>query len=164
MTLKQQEINTTRTMLLLAKAHFWQSEAYNKWIGIEPTAWEYGLLIKRMTIQAITGSGKTYLAVMIAIEHLNKHPRSRVVVVVPTTSLLQQWLDILRGFNMGNVSAVGGGHRYDGVSPIVVSTQHSLKKLMGHSNLTKGDTLFVLDECHKMAAKATYKVLINMAP
>ena len=159
--LKTQERNT-QDMIMLSKAHDWQAHAFVLWQKRMPVAYKYGRQLTNMTIKAITGSGKTYLAVMIAVHHQATDKNARVVVVVPTVSLLNQWVAILRGWNIGNVSAVGGGYRYDRHSPIVVSTTSSLKKLRNAKNLTKGNTLYVLDECHNMASPKTFATLDDM--
>jgi len=157
------EEDRTQDMQMLSKAHDWQAQAFEEWYSKHPEHWEKGILIKRMTIKAITGSGKTYLAVMMAVHHLMRGKHARVVVVVPSVGLLSQWSSILNGWNIGNVSNCGGGNRYDGYSPIVVVTRDSLKKLIRHPNLMKGDTFFILDECHNMAAKKSYAALTKMA-
>ena len=159
--LKAQERNT-QDMIMLSKAHDWQAHAFVLWQKRMPVAYKYGRQLTNMTIKAITGSGKTYLAVMIAVHHQATDKNARVVVVVPTVSLLNQWVAILRGWNIGNVSAVGGGYRYDRHSPIVVSTTSSLRKLRNAKNLTKGNTLYVLDECHNMASPKTFECLDDM--
>ena len=159
--LKAQESNT-QDMKMLSNAHDWQAYSFIHWQKRMPVPYKYGRHIKNMTIKAITGSGKTYLAVMIAVHHQATDKNARVVVVVPTVSLLNQWVAILRGWNIGNVSAVGGGYRYDRHSPIVVSTTSSLRKLRNAKNLTKGNTLYVLDECHNMASPKTFEILDDM--
>ena len=59
-----------------------QQEAAKKWIGAKG----------RGTIIAPTGSGKTRIALMTIKGLIKKHPYLRVLVVVPTTTLKNQWL------------------------------------------------------------------------
>ena len=151
----------TKDMQMLSNAHDWQAHAFTEWLSKAPEAWKYGHVLNRMTIKAITGSGKTYLSVMI-IQHHMTQPNARIVIVVPSKGLLKQWYEILSGWNIANVSRCGDGHKYDRHSPIVVVTKHSLKKLRGAKNLMKGNTLYVLDECHNMASPKTYDVLDDM--
>jgi len=162
MTILMYEEDNTEDMKMLQQAHDWQSQAFIQWFSTAPQATKMNVLLRRMTIKAITGSGKTYLAVMMAVHHLRKSDNSRVVVVVPSVGLLNQWMSILSGWNIGNVSGCGGGYRYDAFSPIVVTTKDSLKKLRGHRNLMLGDTFFILDECHNMAAPKAYDTLEKM--
>lgn len=59
-----------------------QQEAAKKWISAKG----------RGTIIAPTGSGKTRIALMTIKGLIKKHPYLRVLVVVPTTTLKNQWL------------------------------------------------------------------------
>lgn len=59
-----------------------QQEAAKKWIDAKG----------RGTIIAPTGSGKTRIALMTIKGLIKKHPYLRVLVVVPTTTLKNQWL------------------------------------------------------------------------
>lgn len=58
-----------------------QQEAIKKWIAAKGKG----------TIIAPTGAGKSYIALMSIKALLKKYPYFRVLVVVPTTTLKNQW-------------------------------------------------------------------------
>ena len=57
----------------------------------------------RATIVAATGTGKTRIAVMTIQRVLNKAPTCNVVVIVPTKALYNQWVGILKEWNLSQV-------------------------------------------------------------
>jgi len=93
------------------------------------------------TLEAVTGFGKTYVAVLV-IQDMNKRKPDRdTIVVVPTLYLKKQWEDIITNMNLKNVTVM------------VVNT--AIKK-----NVTC--SLLVLDEIHNYAStrfKGIFRVI-----
>ena len=140
----------------IKKFYRWQTRAAVKFRGRE--ADKHGVI--GMSTQAITGTGKTFMALICSKIWFERYGSlARLVVVVPTEPLQKQWYDILSQENIANMSKQGGGKRYDGFAPIVVVIQASLKRLEGHKNLRDKKVLYILDEAHKTGAKGTLNTL-----
>jgi len=59
----------------------WQSKALEAWKRAS----------NRGVVQVVTGGGKTIFAQMCMLELLNYNPDVRFLILVPTTSLMDQW-------------------------------------------------------------------------
>lgn len=132
-------------------ARLWQSEAFNLWLG---------LIDKRMTTEAGTGSGKTRLAVMTMFEWLFRHGDDAVIVFgVPSKGLLMQTADTMRSWRF-TYGRIGGGYNELILGKnVYISTYASINKVRD-SNVIKGKkVLLILDECHKVGAEQTSKVM-----
>ena len=131
--------------------HKWQTNGAVMWRGRK--ADKYG--VRGLACEAITGTGKTYFAMLCAKDWLKQHGASlaRIVVVVPTEPLQKQWYLLFGQQNMANVSRQGGNNTYSGFAPIVVVIQNSLKRLEDHQNLVGKKVLYILDEAHRAASK-----------
>src|SRR5688500_16629721 len=89
-------------------------------------------------VEAVTGFGKTYIAI-IAIYRLNlKYPDATINVVVPTTKLYGDWLDHIRDFDLKNVS----------VFVVNTYTQDYVKFQQKYKC-----TLLICDEVHRVLSK-----------
>ena len=137
--------------------HKWQTNGAVMWRGRK--ADKYG--VRGLACEAITGTGKTYFAMLCAKDWLKQHGASlaRIVVVVPTEPLQKQWYLLFGQQNMANVSRQGGNNKYSGFAPIVVVIQNSLKRLEDHQNLVGKKVLYILDEAHRAASKTNLKLL-----
>jgi superfamily II DNA or RNA helicase len=116
----------------------WQRDALDAWAGAG----------HRGVVEAVTGSGKTMLGLVAALDELRR--RGHVVVVVPTVELMHQWRRrivavIPSGFSVG---CLGDGAvatlREDDV---VVGVVNSLRT--GDLRPTRQGGLLVADECHR---------------
>lgn len=132
----------------------WQEEALTAWRSAE----------YRGVIEAVTGAGKTRVAIQAIIETL-ADPNARAVVLVPTTALAAQWEKRLKSIDYGalglppvTLGMLGGGskaslrdHR------LIVSTmQSACSRLL----LRKpGPSLLVGDEVHRLGAPTWAKAL-----
>lgn len=95
------------------------------------------------TLVMATGCGKTRTAIMTIQRVLNKAPTCKVVVVVPTIVLKDQWKRELSKFRIKNVNV------------LVLNTAASC---------TFKCNFLVIDECHKAAADQMSKVFENCTP
>jgi len=123
----------------------WQKEAIDAWKSRH---------YKGM-VEAVTGSGKSYLALG-AIEHLwPQHKPLNTLIVVPTTALLKQWFDKLQEAFPGRpVARLGGGHNQtfaNGPTCIAVinSAAAKLESLFGHCRRGLVKSFLIADECHR---------------
>ena len=82
----------------------WQKQALNKWKekfeGV---------------VSVATAGGKTFFAFMCINEFLIKNPNGKIIIMVPTIPLLDQWkiaaIEEL-GVNENDISLGGGGHKF----------------------------------------------------
>lgn len=124
----------------------WQVECRERWFSSG----------KCGVVKVVTGAGKTIMALGIIEALQNREcPGLRVVIVVPTIVLQDQWYDLLTGFGNLPVSAiglVGGSHRdsFDDDKRILVSVLNSAAtKLPKMAESLLHPLLLVVDECHR---------------
>lgn len=114
----------------------------------------------RGIVQAVTGAGKTVLA-LTAAQQLNRKLRQnlRVKIVVPTKALQRQWEQALKTFffvSPGEISLMGGGHSAVSGRPyticLIQSARYQLaRQILGE--LREGrNVLMLADECHHYAS------------
>lgn len=116
----------------------------------------------RGTVKVVTGAGKTILALAIAERLQNQRvPELRVVVVVPTIVLMQQWYDeLIAHGNLPHtaIGRLGGGFKDDfsGGRRVLIAVLASAYKLLPgivqRERIGKR-LLLVADECHRHGAK-----------
>ena len=130
----------------------WQREAL--------AAWDANL--GRGIIDAVTGAGKTRLAVAAIATELARD--GEVLVLVPTIVLLHQWYEILNSFfPKTRIGRVGDG--YDDTflnSTIVIAVLASARNR--HYPLSDTQGLLVADECHRAAAEKSQVALAKHFP
>lgn len=119
------------------KLRKWQKEALPLWKKN-----------KRGVVKVITGAGKTFFAIKCIQEVFNsqKDPK-KVLILVPTVNLLDQWtIDIQDKFKT-KIDKLGGGFSTKFTNNICIATYSSFKKL---SSIIERDKIFLIcDECHK---------------
>lgn len=125
----------------------WQRDALERWRDHH----------FRGIIDAVTGSGKTRLAVAAIDEHARDG--GRTVVLVPTIVLLHQWVDVLRqSLPTLSIGRVGDGfddplERFDVIVAVIASARTRAFLLKGASGL------LVVDECHRSASEKNQDAL-----
>lgn len=117
----------------------WQSSALDAWA-------EHG---RWGVVEAVTGTGKSRVGVEATREALADD--YYVVIAVPTTTLVQQWIGTLRKAGIHSVGALGGGERARlGRCRVLVSTVQSL--YLDPPVRADGKVLIIADECHRYGA------------
>ena len=123
-----------------------------------------------------TGTGKTITALNCLLDIFSREGRYRCIVIVPTISLVDQWVREVRKFHFGNIVKISSKERYwkDDISRltasacfdrsssfIVISTYASLakKEVLGWLEDLPDDTLVIADEAHNLGSP----LLINAA-
>lgn len=99
-----------------------QNEAVNKWIKAKG----------RGTIVACTGFGKTFIAIKTIKLLRTKYPDLTVLILVPTTALKHQWIDVLTD------------------NDLIFNVD--VQVMMGASQRETSCDLLILDEVHRCAA------------
>ncbi len=125
----------------------WQREALIRWRDNE----------YRGIIDAVTGAGKTRLAVAAIDDH--QRSGGRTLVLVPTIVLLHQWFHVLSESLPGvRIGRVGDGHdddldTHEVVVAVVASARTRVFRLRGEPGL------LVVDECHRSASEKNQEAL-----
>ena len=133
--------------------HEWQEDALDTWI-------QKG---KRGIVEAVTGAGKTYLA-LAAIHYLyGESKKVRTIIVVPTIALQLQWKErierLLPNFKVG----LWGGGQGDliGTHKIIVSVINTAvtqgeERLKTLGSLKEWKKFLIADECHRYVEAETF--------
>ena len=116
-------------------------------------ATDYALKHKHCIIELPTGRGKTLTAISIVKEIMKKHP-AKVLVLVPTTILLSQWID--NGFKESQLEASGFYAKAKTWSQFTVSTYQSAIRHL--ENIPQFDVI-IFDEVHHLFAPRFVDIL-----
>lgn len=126
----------------------WQSEALQTWANSG----------HRGIVAAATGTGKTRLALHAIREATDRN--QRIIVVVPTRVLQDQWVRELRRFGLGRRLALIGGAD-PSPSPdapvtvaVIDSARTGAKSLIRHWADAGLETFLIVDECHWAGSQA----------
>ena len=126
----------------------WQKEALKAWNDNE----------RNGLVEAVTGTGKTRLAIAAIAEELNFG--GKVAVIVPTIELQRQWFEELqRTFPTVQIGLLGNGNQDHLTScDVLVAIVHSASRQdLGLRDQELG--LLVADECHRYGAETFRKAL-----
>ena len=110
---------------------------------------------RRGIIEAVTGSGKTFVAFG-ALEQLHAEDRRlNTLIVVPTVPLMNQWVEKLsKIFPDRRVGRIGGGHTDDfsrfpfACVAVINSAVRKVEDLLGHTRNGLVKSFLIADECH----------------
>ena len=122
-------------------ARRWQTEALSAWLDAG----------RRGVIEVVTGAGKTVFAGQVYQRVLQDAVDARLVIVVPTLALLDQWAVTLisdLGFSADEVAIISGetprAHARRATVVVLNTARKRASDLVGD-----GRCLFVVDECHR---------------
>ena len=126
----------------------WQAEALR--------AWERAS--RKGIVEAVTGAGKTRLALAAISQTLRED--GQCVVVVPTIPLLHQWkAAIIGAITEARVGIAGGGRSDDlGNFNVIVSTINTARDRR-FALSPDAPTLLVVDECHRAGSEQNQRAL-----
>ena len=112
-------------------------------------------------MSVVTGAGKTFFAMQCMLTVWERHPDAKVLIVVPTIALMDQWRAALHdelGIDPGDIDLIGGGVRRIEKSLVTVAVLNSARDLV--DELTEESKWFlIVDECHRVASTENRKVL-----
>ena len=128
------------------KLRKWQSKAFKIW-------WR----LKKGIVKVVTGGGKTYFAIYIINKYLEQFPGHKILIVVPTIQLLDQWSFEIKKTLKLNPNLNGGGFKSKKFDQIIISTLGSLKNI--YSDFYAKETFLIIDECHKLGTNKKGKML-----
>ena len=129
----------------------WQAEAL--------TAWKSQGC--RGIVSVVTGAGKTAFAHFCITEFVRKSPESRILVIVPTVVLLDQWYDSFAddlGVSSSDIACLSAADPAAAVRPInliVINTARQVApRVAQHPN-----TFLIVDECHRAGSPENARAL-----
>ena len=112
-------------------------------------------------MSVVTGGGKTVFAFLCMREFRKRHPDGKVVILVPTMTLLDQWYVGLQhefcvpSEDIACFSSQEKARRPRAVNVLVINTAR--RKV--HEHLTDSETFLVVDECHRAGSPENAKAL-----
>ena len=128
----------------------WQRKAREEW-----------LVLMRGVVSVVTGGGKTVFAFLCMQEFLKKYPRGRIIVLVPTITLLDQWyVGLQEDFGVGAEEIACFSSQEKAAKPCAVnvlvinSGRELVRKLVGTEK-----TFLIVDECHRAGSPENAKAL-----
>ncbi len=136
------------------KPYRWQSKAIDAWEKAGRTG----------IVEAVTGSGKTFVAIAIAKRVIDEG--GKCLVIVPSITLFHQWRSELERHAKGDIrSMVGAGHgfRFDPNEQITLAVINSVAKRSYLRIFNTNFDLIVVDECHRSGAPDFRKALLPQA-
>lgn len=102
----------------------------------------------------VTGGGKTVFAYACILDVVKRKPATTIVILVPTTALLDQWFVGLTddlGVAGNDIALFGGGRRPGNDRPINLMVINTGRKAAPELASERA-TMLVVDECHRSAS------------
>jgi superfamily II DNA or RNA helicase len=139
-------------------------------LGLTPRRWQLEAMARweeadgHGVVSVVTGAGKTALALLLFDQLRRDHPDLRLVVIVPTLALLDQWYVALEsecGLQGDDIALYSGEGRarVPGVANLlVINTARTCAP-----DLVSDSTFFIVDECHRAGSEENARAL-DVAP
>ncbi len=128
----------------------WQTEALDVWQAHAD----------RGVVAVTTGAGKTFFAFMCVLDLLRREPDIRVVILVPTLALLDQWyVGLQEALGVTDMQIAVYSGRTHAVEParvnlMVINTARELAQ-----GVSGEKTFLIVDECHRASGPINSKAL-----
>ena len=110
-------------------------------------------------ISVVTGGGKTFFALMCVLKFIEKFNTGRIVIVVPTIALQDQWLlEIMSVLDVEEKKTSLFPNKKSKVNlfnVVVINTARNIDK----KSFLGAPTFLIVDECHKSGSKENSKAL-----
>lgn len=131
------------------RPRLWQTEALERWRSS-----------MRGIVRVTTGAGKTVFAVLAMQMYRSLVPNGRILIVVPTIALQEQWfVELTEQFGVSEdaIQLVGGDQPQKSAdAPICIGLTNTLRK---PKNDFSDNTFLVADECHRLGSAENSRVL-----
>lgn len=128
----------------------WQEEALS--------LWKENL---RGIVKVVTGGGKTFFAEMCILEFKKLYPSGKVIVIVPTLALLDQWyLSLQDDLNVSihEISIYSGQEKSNAINAINLMVINTARKLILELSQNE-DVFLIVDECHHAGSPENARAL-----
>ena len=150
MTVHQINNPSPSSWSLCVEPRRWQEQALGKWVkGMRGVA------------SVVTGGGKTILAFLCMHEFWKKYEDGRIVILVPTVTLLDQWYVSLQedfGVPAEAIACFSSQEKPNKPSMVNVLVINSGRRLV--RKLASGQQVFlIVDECHRAGSPENAKAL-----
>ncbi|CDX16980.1 Helicase domain protein [Mesorhizobium sp. ORS 3359] len=129
----------------------WQQVALKKWDAS-----------RRGVISVVTGGGKTVFAEACITNFLATYPSGQILILVPTTALLDQWCLSLQeelGLVSEDISLLSASDTPIPAAPITIAVINSARDLSGKWGLDGSPKMLIVDECHRAGSPVNAKAL-----
>lgn len=110
-------------------------------------------------VSVVTGGGKTVFAELCILDFIKKNPGGKIFIIVPTTTLLDQWISsLIDELNVSpeEISQFSGeksSKKTSVINVLVINTARTkIEKLAGNH-----PSLLVVDECHRAGSPINAK-------
>tara|TARA_Y100000996_G_C22512771_1_gene639133 strand:- start:121 stop:1356 length:1236 start_codon:yes stop_codon:yes gene_type:complete len=123
------------------KPRKWQNLALKKWA-----------VSNKGVVQVATAGGKTFFAFMCIKDYLNTNKEAKIIIMVPTIPLLDQWkLALIEelGINEDEISLGGGGNKFKSLKRFNLFVYKTGAKVIPNFDFDNYKFMLVVDECHK---------------
>ena len=135
-------------------------------LQIEPRDWQRKALARwldrmRGVASVVTGGGKTMFAFLCMREFRRAHPDGRVVILVPTMTLLDQWYVGLQedfGVPADEIACFSSQEKARKPRAVNVLVINSARGMVASMTL-EGKTFLIVDECHRAGSPENAKAL-----
>lgn len=121
---------------------------------------------KKQTIKSPTGSGKSLIAYLIMRYQLDVENVNKILIIVPTVSLVNQLYSDFKEYSQlndfdveANIHRIYAGQDKNSKCKVIISTWQSIYKL-NQSYFKQYDSL-IIDECHSVDGKSLSGILNN---
>lgn len=135
----------------------------NKWnLKYNPRKWQLEALTNwkknyKGVASVATAGGKTFFSFLCINEYLKLNPNSKIIILVPTIPLLDQWkISLMEEFGVSenDISLGGGGNKFKKVNLFNILVNKTASKLLNNIDFDANKFMLVADECHKTGTES----------
>lgn len=129
----------------------WQKLAFETWVSGG----------HRGIAKVVTGGGKTVFAECCLTDFLNRTPEGRVLIVVPTLSLLDQWWVGLQedlGLTDADMASYSGNGKPSSPSRVNLMVLNTARRWAPRLS-DNAESMLIVDECHRSGSHVNAKAL-----
>lgn len=132
--------------------------APRKWQQAALELWKEKL---KGVVSVVTGGGKTLFAEMCMVEFIEQYPLGKVILVVPTISLLDQWYVSLQEdleLQSQEISCFSGEEKAKSLGLVNIFVINSARKY-NKNQFENYNVLLIVDECHRAGSEVNSHAL-----
>lgn len=129
-------------------------------VRIEPREWQRQALAvwsekQRGVVRVVTGGGKTIFAQLCIEQFHNRYKDGRVLIVVPTTALLDQWVVSLvedSAVSPAEIACFSGDEKASKPARYNIAVINTARTLAATISVD-GEWMLIVDECHRAGSE-----------
>lgn len=115
-------------------------------------------------IKVVTVGGKTFFALICFMKFLRRYPNGQVYIIVPTLTLLDQWILSLQEnlfLKHDQISEYSGEKKAMNTNLINVFVINTARTEITKTKNADRPNFLIVDECHRAASKENSKAIIG---